>query len=275
MAGIVQVSLPTSEPVALADAKNYCKVFVTSDDTLIGAMITAARVYVEDCTGLMLAPRNFVQSLDQFPYYPYSREPYGQLTGIGSLALYFGYGPITPTSQSAFGQHLNGRLPFEIPLIGNIVTAVDHIEYLDPTGTPQILLPGMDFIADMTSVPARVLPLPNGVWPQCILSANCVQIFFTAGYNQNPSTIETVTDTDGTTESGDTPPTPPQQQVSFTYVTGIPQTLYVAILMLVMHWYENRGTVASGSAVQIPHGIQALIDTNKVLDFSLGITTVI
>jgi hypothetical protein len=71
---------------------------------------------------------------------------------------------------------------------------------------------------------------------------------------------------------GDTPPTPPKQQTSYTYVTGIPQDLYIAILMMVMHWYENRGTVAGGSAVAIPHGIQAIIDTNKVLDFSLGLS---
>jgi hypothetical protein len=272
MAGIYQSSLPTSEPVALSDAKNYCKVFGTTDDALIGALITAARQYAEDCTGLMLAPRSVVQSLDCFPYYPYSREPYGQLYGIGSLALYFGYAPIYSTPIPPYGQNFNGHLPFEIPLIGNPVTAVDHITYLDTTGTPQTLLPGRDFIVDMTSTPARITPMPGSVWPQSTMSANSVQIFFTAGYNQTASTIETVSDTDDTTEENDTPPTPPDQQTSYTFVTGIPQTLYVAILMLVMHWYENRGTVAGGSAVQIPHGIQALIDTNKVLDFSLGIS---
>jgi hypothetical protein len=272
MAGIYQSSLPTTEPVALSDAKNYCKVYVTTDDALIGSLITAARQYAEDCTGQMLAPRNFVQSLDCFPFYPYSREPYGQLYGIGSLALYFGYGPILPTPIPPYGQNFNGHLPFEIPLIGNPVTAVDHITYLDTTGTPQTLKPGQDFVVDMTSTPARITPMPGSVWPQCTMSPNSVQIFFTAGYNQVSTTIETATDTDDTTEGGDTPPTPPDQQTSYTFVTGIPQTLYVAILMLVLHWYENRGTVAGGSAVQIPHGIQALIDTNKVLDFSLGIS---
>jgi hypothetical protein len=272
MAGIYQASLPSSEPVALADAKNYCKIFVTTDDALVCAFITAARVYVEDCTGLMLAPRNYVQSLDCFPFYPYSREPYGQLYGVGALALYFGYGPIMPTPIPPYGMNVNGHLPFEIVLLGNPVTAVDHIEYLDTTGTPHTLLPGRDFIADMTSFPARVLPMPGSVWPQCTMAANSVQIFFTCGYSQNPSTIETVSDTDDTTEPDDTPPTPPNQQASYTYVTGIPQTLYIAVLMLVMHFYENRGVVAGGSAVQIPHGIQALIDTNKVMDFSLGIS---
>lgn len=272
MSGIYQAGLPTSEPVALVDAKNYCRVFVTTDDTLIGSLITAARVYIEDCTGLSLAPRNFVQSLDCFPFYPYSREPYGQLYGVGALALYFGYGPIMPTPIPPYGTNQNGHLPFEIVLLGNPVTAVDHIEYLDATGTPHMLLPGQDFVADMTSFPARVLPMPGSVWPQCTMAANSVQIFFTAGYSQDPNTIETVSDTDNTTESGDTPPTPPDQQTSYTFASGLPQTLYVAMLMMVMHWYENRGAVAAGIVAEIPHGIQALIDTNKVMDFTLGIS---
>jgi hypothetical protein len=202
MAGIVQTTLPSSEPVALADAKNYCKIFTTTDDTLVGSLITAARVYVENCTGLLLAPRNFVQSLDCFPFYPYSREPYGQLYGVGALSLYFGYGPILPTPIPPYGQNFNGHLPFEIVLLGNPVTAVDHIEYLDINGTPHMLLPGQDFIADMTSTPARILPMPGSQWPQCMMAANSVQIFFTCGYNQVASTIETVSDTDNTTQSG-------------------------------------------------------------------------
>jgi hypothetical protein len=279
MSGIYQASLPTSEPVAVSDALNYCKVFtaVTSppnaEYTLVQALITAARVYIENATGLMLAPRNYVQSLDCFPFYPYSREPYGQLYGVGALSLYFGYGPILPTPIPPYGQTFNGHLPFEIVLLGNPVTAVDHIEYLDSTGTPQVLKPGQDFTVDMTSFPARVMPMPSSVWPQCSMSANSVQIFFTAGYNQNPTTIETVSDTAGTTESGDTPPTPPEQQTSYTFVTGIPQDLYVAILMLTMHFYENRGAVSGGSGMEIPHGVQAIIDMNKVLDFSVGLST--
>jgi hypothetical protein len=272
MAGIVQTSLPTSEPVALADAANYCKVFVSTDNTLLSALITAARQYVEDCTGLSLAPRNYCQSLDCFPFYPYSREPYGQLYGVGSLALYFGYGPIMPTPIPPYGMNQNGHLPYEIVLLGNPVTAVDHIEYLDATGTPQTLLPGKDFIVDLTSFPGRVLPLPGSIWPQCTMAANSVQIFFTAGYNQTASTIETVSDTDDTTEPNDTPPTPPDQQTSYTFVTGIPQTLYVVILMLVSHWYANREMVVAGNATQVPHGIQAIIDSAKVIDFTLGLS---
>ena len=271
MAGITQVSLPSSEPVALADAKNFCKVFVATDDTLIGSLITAARQYIEDCTGLMLAPRNFLQSLDCFPFYPYSREPYGTLYGIGALSLYFGYGPILPTPIPPYGMNMNGRLPFEIVLLGSPVSAIDHITYIDSTGEPQTLLPGQDFVADLATTPARILPMPGGVWPQCTMGANTVQVFFTCGFNQTASTVETVSATAGTTEEGDAVPSPPNQQAGLTFVTGIPQTLYVAILLLVQHWYSNRDLAASGSMSQVPHHLQQLIETNKVFDFSIGV----
>jgi hypothetical protein len=274
--GLTQVSLPTSEPVALADALSFVKQpSNSSDSTLVSALITAARQYLEDCTGLILAPRNFVQSQQTFPVYPYSREPYGQLYGIGALSLYFGYGPILPTPIAPYGMPVNGNLPFQITLLAGPVTALDHIEYIGADGYPHMLLPGQDFIADLESSPARVTPLPGSVWPQCTLTPNCVQIFFTAGYNQTASTIETVSDTADTTQSGDTPPTPPDQQASFTFTTGIPQTLYVAILLLVAHWYANREIATPGDASNIPHSLQAIIDTNKVLDFGVGVAEVI
>ena len=192
--------------------------------------------------------------------------------GVGALSLYFGYGPIMPTPIPPYGMNQNGQLPFEVVLLGNPVTAVDHITYLGSDGNPHTILPGQDFVVDMTSFPARVLPLPGSVWPQSTLGANCVQIFFTAGYNQDASTIQTVSDTAGTTETPDVVPTPPDQQASSTFVTGIPQTLYVAMLMLINHWYSNREPVVAGSVANVPHHIDQLIQTNRVLDFSLGIS---
>jgi|SRR5580698_2898309 hypothetical protein len=280
MAGLIQTALPGSEPVSLNQALDFLRLpanntsplVLTSDEATVELLITAAREYIEDCTGLMLAPRAYVQSLDSFPFYPYSREPYGTLYGVGALSLYFGYGPILPTPIPPYGMNQNGNLPFQIVLLGNPVTAVDRIVYIGTDGEPHTLLPGRDFVADMTSFPARVTPLPGQVWPQCTLGANCVQVFFTSGFATDPTTIETVSDTDDTTQPDDVVPDPPQQQASFTFVSGIPQKLVTAILLLVSHWYFNRDAVVAGNAMQVPHSLQAIIETNKVLDFTLGIT---
>jgi hypothetical protein len=280
MAGLVQTSLPTSEPVGLNEMRDFLRLppntssplVLTPDDMSITSLITAARVYVEDCTGLMLAPRDYVQSLDCFPFYPYSREPYGTLYGIGALSLYFGYGPILPTPIPPYGMNQNGHLPFEIVLLGNPVTAVDHITFIGADGEPRTLLPGQDFVADLAGFPARVTPLPGSVWAQCTLGANCVQIFFTCGFNQSSSAFETWDATADTTESPDVVPNPPEQQTSFTAIVGIPQTLYVAILLMVSHWYFNREPIAAGTVAGVPHSIDQLIETNKIHDFSLGIS---
>lgn len=276
MAGIFQTSLPSSEPVALADALNFIKQPSGSgDSTLVQMMITAARQYLEDCTGLALAPRNFVQSLDSFPVYPYSREPYGQLYGVGALSLYFGYGPILPTPIPPYGMQTNGHLPFQITLLATPVTAIDHIEFVGQDGNVHTLKPGQDFVADLQSFPARVTPLPGSVWPQCTLVPNCVRIFFTAGYNQTATQTQSESDTANTGQGSDTPPTPSDQPGTVTVEVGIPQTLYLAILLMVSHWYANREIVTPGIATDIPHSVQAIIDTNKILDFSLGVQEVL
>ena len=46
-----------TEPVTLAEAKNYCRVTTDADDALITDLITEAREAVEKATGLCLVPR--------------------------------------------------------------------------------------------------------------------------------------------------------------------------------------------------------------------------
>src|SRR5579884_3684274 len=45
---LVRTAEPASEPVALADAKNYLRVDITNDDTLVTGLITAARAHAEE-----------------------------------------------------------------------------------------------------------------------------------------------------------------------------------------------------------------------------------
>src|ERR1035437_7636830 len=104
MPGICRFSLNTVWPVSLAEMTNFLKINTTADNALIEQIIIpAATVYFENNTGLVLASRDFIQFADSFPSYPYSKEPYGTLYGVGALSLYFGYGPIMPTSFSPFG----------------------------------------------------------------------------------------------------------------------------------------------------------------------------
>lgn len=57
----------TVEPVTVAEAKAHCRVDVSDDDALIGALITVARQVGEHITGRAFAPQTREVVLDLFP----------------------------------------------------------------------------------------------------------------------------------------------------------------------------------------------------------------
>jgi gp6-like head-tail connector protein len=253
MSGIVQQSLPTSEPVLLTDAINFLKINTTADNALIMGLITAARQYVEDQTNLYLASRTFVQFRDSFPQFPFLPSPYAPFVYPWGYPMVNNYPNWTASSS-------NPVAPADIRLMAWPVTAVDHITYIGLDGEPHNLYPDTDFIVDFISRPARISLLPLASWPQTAITANCVAIYFTAGYNSVQSTVTTVTEPVGS---------PPDTIAATTFVTGIPAQLWTAILLLVAHWYYNREPVAAGGAVNVPHSIQAIIDLNRIQNFDL------
>jgi len=60
---------PTAEPVTLSEAKDYTKVEVSDDDTLINDLITSARLYVENYTRRALITQTITMKIDwHFPH---------------------------------------------------------------------------------------------------------------------------------------------------------------------------------------------------------------
>ena len=253
MSGIVQQTLPSAEPVLLGEMKLFLKINTTGDDALIPTLITAARGYIEDSTGLLLAPRTFLQTLDGFPSFPYI-PGYGLVPSISSG---FPFAWNYPTAQQ--GTWMARRNPYEVRLMAWPVTKVDHITYVGPDSNPATIQPGTDFVVDLVSKPARVSPLPGGVWPTGLMFTNSVAIFFTAGFDTNPTTI---------TDDIETPPTPPGQIVETKFASGITETLRLAIKLLVAHWYFNREPVSVGQAGTVPHSVDAIISQARTYDFN-------
>lgn len=60
---------PAAEPIATADAKAHLQVAAgnTADDTLIAGLVTAARTWVEQATGLRLITQTLVATYDHVP----------------------------------------------------------------------------------------------------------------------------------------------------------------------------------------------------------------
>lgn len=65
--GLKLNTAPSVEPVTLTEAKLHCKVDSTDDDTLLTALIVAARQQAEHQTGRALVTQIWELSLDEFP----------------------------------------------------------------------------------------------------------------------------------------------------------------------------------------------------------------
>lgn len=64
--GLTLKTAPVAEPVTLAEAKLHCKVDVADDDTLITALIVAARQQAEHRTGRALITQQWELTLERF-----------------------------------------------------------------------------------------------------------------------------------------------------------------------------------------------------------------
>jgi hypothetical protein len=240
-----QITLPTAEPVSVAEAKVFCKVTVGDDDALIGALISAARDYAEKWTSRILAQRQFVMVMDSHPYYTDS---------IASQQAYPpNYYSLPRYSTTLWNYSQMIKLPFA-PL-----KSVDSMRYIAADGTAVTLHQDTDFVVDRITEPARIFPLPGQFWPADLFVANSVEITFTAGYDPDPAAAA---DTHTVTAN------PPNQQPDSIVVLAIPQTLRVAILMLTNHWYQNREPVAAGAVGSVPHNVEQLLNSNTIIDFS-------
>lgn len=65
--GLILKVAPSVEPVTLAEAKLHCKVDGADDDTLLTALIFAARQQAEHRTNRALVSQQWEYTLDQFP----------------------------------------------------------------------------------------------------------------------------------------------------------------------------------------------------------------
>jgi uncharacterized phiE125 gp8 family phage protein len=115
------------------------------------------------------------------------------------------------------------------------LVSITSITYTDPDGNPQTLDPSQ-YNIDTTSQPGRLGPLLGSVWPiVCNWIPGNVKITYVAGsYGDG---IET---------------------------DDCPQTIKLAILLLVSHWYAHREATTEATLTNIPLGVDALIDCDKV-----------
>lgn len=69
------ITPPATEPVSLAEAKLHCRVDHDVEDAIIAALVTAARMYVEETTGRALLTQTWEAMLDAWPALLYLPHP--------------------------------------------------------------------------------------------------------------------------------------------------------------------------------------------------------
>ena len=224
----------------MGDMKQWLRVqdSVTDEDPVITGLVQAARETAEVYTGRALAKRTFCMVLDAHPYYTDTIQGGGAYPLAGYYSL-----PKFATTLWNYAQ--------QIKLAFSPVISVESIVSVQPDGTTKTMNQDVDFLLDRISEPARIFPLPGTTWPPDLYVANAVQINFTAGYDPDPTAIDTHTFTGA------------GQQPTSKIVTGIPQTIIVAIKQLANYWYENRGM--SGT---VPAQIEQALYSQAVVDWA-------
>lgn len=161
----VLVTPPAQEPVTLADVKAWARVATSADDALLTAILTAARLHVEQIAGLALLTQTWDYWLDMFPY-----------GGLSPLRWTYGspYAASVPRWTYAFPSG-------EIALPYAPLQTVSFVKYVDDTGATATLDPSL-YQVDATRLPGRIVPAYGQTWPVARSQPNAVQVEYVAGY---------------------------------------------------------------------------------------------
>jgi len=123
--------------------------------------------------------------------------------------------------------------------LSELLVSVTSITFTDTSGDPQTLDPS-SYTVDINSEPARIVHAPTTFWPytQSYLPGS-VKITYVAGSYGDGTEVNTC-----------------------------PQTVVIAILLMVGHLYEHRHTVSELSLKEIPLGVKSLLDTVRFDTFT-------
>ena len=107
---------PVTEPISVAEAKAHMRVDISDDDTLIAALITAARRWIEDLTGIRMVTQTWYYYLDAFPCEDVITLPIGPVSAVSSVK-YTPSGGVQTTFSGSIGYETDlASLPARIAL---------------------------------------------------------------------------------------------------------------------------------------------------------------
>lgn len=97
----ILITPPLIEPVSLAEARAHLRLDDTAEDTLLGAMIAAARVHVENATRRVLIEQRWRLTLDAWPASGRLVLPVAPVGAIDAVTLRGADGTTRPMPEGA------------------------------------------------------------------------------------------------------------------------------------------------------------------------------
>jgi len=80
---LVEITAPATDTITLAEAKDQIKVEISDDDTIVGTLITAVRIFAERDMNLSFVDTIWDMKLDYFPHeIRFPRSPLSSVTSI-------------------------------------------------------------------------------------------------------------------------------------------------------------------------------------------------
>lgn len=152
------MSPPLAEPVSLAELKEYCRVEQddTAQDNTLLTLALGSRSWAEGFARRRFVKQSWRLLLDFFPGY------------------------VSPVPSE--------RLGIELPYPP--ARSVDAFRYLNANGSQTAMVGATDYVLDLESNPARLIPPFGKMWPVARITANAVRVDFTLGYAE-PVTVST------------------------------------------------------------------------------------
>ena len=140
--------------------------------------------------------------------------------------------------ESMIGAMMTDAFPegddIELPI--GPVTQIDSITYVDEDEVVQTI-ETTAYTLDDTSKPQRVIPATDTEWPATAEVANAVRVRFRAGYSL-----------------------PDESPV----VIALPRVAKVAMLLVIVHLYENRGLAVDRALSEVPFGPKSWLSQLRV-----------
>ena len=167
--------MPESEPVSLAELKDWVGIADVNSDAMLSSLIAAARDYAEGFCGRSFCQKGYIQALDSYPYY---------IDTISSQNAYppsYYTAPRFSTTMWNYSQMI--KLAYG-PLLD--VSILRYVASSDGTwntlvGTTDMSNNTADFLGDVLSLPPRLFPKAGNFWPAVLYVPNSVEIHYTSG----------------------------------------------------------------------------------------------